>query len=101
MSHSMEWQRSPSDGRAQGLCTGFHQRWRWVGTLPEMDTGQPGDLDNLFLPEQLHSQHHMLYVGQLVCKIAEALDFNCPEACLWTVWGEILNMVSSLQNLEF
>lgn len=78
MSHSMERQRSPSDGRAQGLCIGFHQRWQWVGTLPEVDTGRPGDLENLFLPKQLHSQHHMLYVGQLVCKIAEALDFNCP-----------------------
>ena len=39
-SHSMGWQRSPSDGRAQALCPGVHQRQRWVGTLPEVDTGR-------------------------------------------------------------
>ena len=48
------------------------------GWAPILRWIQARDLKSLFLPEQLNSQSHMLQVGQLVCKTAEAPDFNCP-----------------------
>lgn len=43
----------------------------------------------------------MLHVGQLVCKRAEAQDFNRSKGLFVYYVGAISNMVSGLQMVEF